>query len=1005
MRVRTGYSFRTAFGHLDDVMGRVKELGWGVAPITDRCSTFGFNRWTQLAKKNSLRPVYGVEIGVVPEQGVKKPIVDYWTFFAKEKMRPMNELVGLATLAPGREPSVLYPEALEAPDLVKIAGPRVLLDEVDKILRDSKDHLECGDLYVSLEPASPKGLIAEAVKRGYKLVAMSSNYYPSEEDLELYRVILGTYRSSTQTYPMHLLTDVEWHAACEFNSTLEMREEALRNRAKIIDQCRAEMKMGTMLIPEKPKSLRDMCIDGAAKKNVSLEDPVYLERMDRELKLIDEKNFEDYFYLVADIIQWAKQRMIVGPARGSSCGSLVCYLLEITAVDPIPYDLVFERFIDTTRADYPDIDIDFSDVHRHKIFKYAEDKYGRGKVARLGTVSMFQTKSALNQIGAALKIPTWMIGKVSDAVIRRSKGDSRAELRVADTLKETDAGREMMKSFPEAEIVGDMENHPSNAGQHAAGLVLTNEPVVEYVAVDSRTNTAMCDWQDAKDLNLLKLDALGLTQLSIFERCLKLIGKPQNSYWLEALPLDDQAAFDVLNRRHFSGIFQFTGPTLQQICIEVNVTAFEDIVAMTALCRPGPIGSGGTRRWINRKNKKEPITVPHELFEPYTRTSLGIVVYQEQVMRIGRELGGLSWADVTVLRKSMSKSMGKEFFDKYGDPWKNETVRKGVPPPVAQKYWDDMCSFGMYGFNRSHAVAYAMVSYWACYLKAHYPVEFAAATLDAEDLPDRQLQMLRELSGEGIDYKPVDPDHSTDKWQVVVTGDNLQKTLVGPLTQIKGIGPATVRTILDARNTGKPISESIRKKLVAASTMIDSLYPVSDAIKRLHPDLKVMKIMSTPVSCIDIQPGRYMDEVVILVKLIRLYPLDENEPGRVAKRGYAVTGPTRSVNFFVTDDTGDIFCKIGRRDYDRLAPILLNGTRQGKTLLAIKGYCPSDFRMIWVRQIKFLGDVEWTRTDWEEHLAKTSEVDRRGTEEPVPGAPDQGTLDLGGVAPHGLGNP
>jgi DNA polymerase III alpha subunit len=1176
------------------VVKRVKEIGWSVVPVSDRLSTFSFNRLRLLAEKENLKVIYGVEIGVVSSLGEKRASPDYWRFLAKDNLRSIHELVSEATANHGREPSLLYDQATSKTGVIKIVGSRFKID-----------HLEPqDDLFVSLDPSTSRGLFLAAKESGFKFIASSCNMYTFSEDLELYRIAIG-WRSATQTYPQHILDDQEWWLSVTDAATAEDKRLAIINRENVFQRCNATMKNATILIPDKPKTLREMCIEGAFSLNVDLNNQVYAERLDRELKLIAEKNFEDYFYLVADIIAFAKTKMIVGPGRGSSSGSLVCYLLGITTVDPIPWDLVFERFIDVTRKDYPDIDIDFSETKRHLVFEYVEEKYGKDHAARLGTVSMFQSKSALNSIGAALKIPKWMVEKVSNSVIRRSKGDSRADLKVEDTLKETDAGMEMMREYPEASIVSRLEDHPSNAGQHAAGVVITNEPILEYVAVDSRTNAAMCDWQDAKDLNLLKLDALGLTQLSIFERTLELIGKDYR--WLESVPLNDQESFDVINSRKFSGIFQFTGPTLQNIAIEVEVTDLEDIVAMGALCRPGPIGSGATRSWINRKNGTEKITVPHPLLEPYMKNSFGVMIYQEQTLRVGREVGGLSWADVTVLRKLMSKSMGKEAFDKYGDPWKEGAVKNGMPREIAEKYWESMCldgdtmvrsskrknpltikqlyekyelyptyddkrkgfkpsmvslfpdgrgrlqkslkiiksgmkvcwrytfedgshvvctpdhefivnggwknigeakigddflfimddysnqagrkrgrtgkgkgsgvrnkfgrftgrrvtiakefakemkgkpckdcgkirkkmnvhhndfvegrkrpmdldwlcvkdhrlrhtqsgkgathpwglgksttskrlvkkkkvgsrevydismtkypnfslqnglivhncSYGTYNFNRSHAVAYGLVSYYSCYLKAHYQVEFAAATLDAEEEPMRQIQILRELSKEGVEYIPVDPDHSIDKWVPKVVGENRQKILIGPLTQIRGIGPKSVIEILDARKCDRPIRAALRKKIEAAKTSIDSLYPVSDAVKKIYPDLRDANIITQPTPIDDIQPGQVTGDVVIICQLVRLHPLDENEPGRVAKRGKRVNGPSKAVNFFVRDDTGEIFCKISRWEYERLSPTLLNGTKQGSSLFAIKGNCPADFRMCWCQKIKYLGE-------------------------------------------------
>jgi DNA polymerase-3 subunit alpha len=266
-----------------------------------------------------------------------------------------------------------------------------------------------------------------------------------------------------------------------------------------------------------------------------------------------------------------------------------------------------------------------------------------------------------------------------------------------------------------------MENHPSSAGQHAAGVVVTQEPIAEFVAVNFKTGGAMCDKKDAEDLNLLKIDALGLTQLSVFERTLELIGIPSRNGFLETIPLDDAAAFEVLNRGHFAGIFQFTGSTVKSLTKEITIDHIEDMIAITALARPGPIGSGGAEQWVRRRNGVDKVTYPHELFRPHVEMTLGIVLYQEQVMQIGRDIGDLSWEDVNALRRAMSKSLGKEFFDKYGDRWKASAIAKGIPASILDGVWDDLCNYGAMAFNRSHSVAYGLVSYWCCWLKAHHP--------------------------------------------------------------------------------------------------------------------------------------------------------------------------------------------------------------------------------------------------------------------------------------------
>ena len=945
MRIRTGFSFRTAVGHLEDVMSRIKEIGWNVAPISDRCSTFGFVDWTELAIKNNLRPLYGVELAVVPELGASKPVIDYWTFFAKKSLKDLHELIAIATGHPGKEPSLLYSEAMSAKGLIKIAGERVLLEHVKKPTKD---------FFVGLSPSLPKITYKEAKKRKLNFIATSDNVYPREQDKEFYRVALG-WRSGTQTYPQHILKYDEWMEACwQFSN--EDKKDAMCNMGIAFTYCNAELKKATLLVPEKPKSLLTMCEEGAARLGIDLKNEVYKARLKKELDLIAEKKFEDYFYIIADMIAYAKTKMIVGPARGSSCGSLVCYLIGITAIDPIPFDLIFERFIDTTRVDLPDIDIDFSDERRSLVFDYVEKKYGKDRVARLGTVMSFQPRSAMKQAGAVLKIPVWRVEKVLDGLIERSSGDSRALQALEDTLKDTEAGRDMLKEFPEVLIAQGMEGHPATAGQHAAGVVITQEPVIKYVAIDKRTNATMCSKYDAEKLNLLKIDALGLTQLSIFERTLELIGeKPINGY-LEKLPLDDKKAFDVLNSGNFSGVFQFTGLALQSLTKQIKVEHIEDMISITALARPGPMASGGANEWVKRRTGMAPVTYPHELFKPYLEKTLGIVVYQEQVMEIGRNIGDLTWDDVTLLRKAMSKSLGKEYFDQFGNRWKAGAIQKGIPEHILTRVWDDLCAYGSWAFNRSHSVAYGLVSYWSCWLKAHYPIEFAAATLDAEADAQKQISLLRELSQEGIEYISVDPDHSTDKWTPVQKGN--RHILVGPLTSIKGIGPAKMAEIIDARKSGTELKPGVAKALANAKTDIDTLSPVADTIKRLHPNLEAINITSTPTPIKEVQCG-IRGPVLILAVAKSIAPRDDNDAQKVAQRnGKRVWGPSMALNMFLRDDTDEIFCKVHRSQFETLARPIIETGRAGKALYAIKGSVPDNFRMIWVERVKFLGFMD-----------------------------------------------
>jgi hypothetical protein len=576
---------------------------------------------------------------------------------------------------------------------------------------------------------------------------------------------------------------------------------------------------------------------------------------------------------------------------------------------------------------------------------------------------MFQPRSALKQIANNLDVMPWRVEKVLDGVIQRSSGDTRANQQLEDTLRTTPEGKALLAEVPELIIAARLENHPHTASQHAAGVVITDAPIDQYVAIDSRTGAAWCDKKDAEELNLLKIDALGLTQLSIFERTLELSGlmQPARNGFLERLPMDDQAAYDVLNKGKFSGVFQFNGIALQNLTKSFRVDKFDDLVHITALARPGPLGSGAVGEYVKRRTGVEPVHYPHSLFEPYIKDTLGVVMYQEQVMQIGRGVGDLTWEDVTALRKAMSKSLGKEFFDQYGNRWKDAAERKGVPRMVLEKVWDDLCAYGNWSFNKSHAVAYATVSYYCLWLKAHYPVEFAAATLDAESDVLKQIQILRELHAEGIGFKAVDPDYSTDRW--AIGEEDGMKLLVGPLTSIKGIGPVYVQEILTHRreHADDPLCTTelpkhIQNKLANPDTELKSIFPVTDLVEAL--DFKAFNITTPHTFINQVQCGR-QGEVLIIGVLRKMNLRDENEDINVQKRGGRryEDGLTWSLNMFLRDDTDEIFCKIDRFMYDAIGKAVMEHGKIGKAIYAIKGTVPPDFRMVQVKNIRYICDL------------------------------------------------
>ena len=938
MRVRTGYSFRQAAGKIEAVMDRI-ETPW--APITDRASTFGFNRWKKLAQSRGKKPIYGIEIAVSPEPTAKKVTRSYFTFIARDNIAPINQLLHRATEQFRYEPLLSYHDLSWLPEgLFVIPGRSALVDRINP---------STPGLHVMISPGMQSGIIEWGREKGLPIIAGSNNYYPAPEDRKLYEVICGR-GATTQTFPMHLLTLPELEVLAG--------REALAATEALAAQCSAELLPAALLKPEQPLSLREMCVEGAARLGVDLTDPVYEERLERELSIIAEKNFEDYFFIIAEMVEDAKKKMFVGPARGSSCGSLVCYLIGITTIDPIPFDLIFERFIDINRTDLPDIDIDFSDQRRHLVFRHLEEKYGKKRVARLGTVAVYKPKSAINETAGALNIPKWRTEAFTGSILDRSSGDARALQAIEDTFQDTATGRKLLADYPELRIAQELEGHPRHYSQHAAGVVVTEKPIEEYVAIDHRTGAMFCDKPDAEDLNLLKIDVLGLTQLSIFEDCLEMIGKSRE--WLINYPLDDKAAFDVLNQSKWSGIFQFNGQALQSIAQQVKITEVEDVIAITALARPGPMASGGTQQWIERKNGRQPVTYWHPMFEDILHTSFGIVVYQEQVMRTVREIGGFSWEDTSRIRKVMSATKGVEAFAREGEKFVTGAISNGLSRELAEQVWKGLSQYGSWAFNRSHSVAYGIISYWCCVLKAHYPVEFAAATLthlsNDEDGINKQRKVLRELAAEGVDYIPVDGDRSTTKWQVA------GGKLLGPLSNVKGLGPKMLSEVMAARTAGQPVPKRAAKLLSDPETPIDDLHPVENRVKALYPEgLESINILTRPTPLVEATCEDMAGRIILaVVRVVDINPRNLNEPQLVQKRGGRMIDADKAdfLNLVIEDDTDQIRATVWARNWDECARPIIERGGAGDVLYALKGKMGDSFRAIDVDRIKYLGRMK-----------------------------------------------
>lgn len=935
IKVRTEYTFREAYGPVEKLLAASE----GAIGICDKNSTWGHVAFSKACKEAGRKGLLGVELSVVEDASKReKQGINNMGFLAcnEKGLREIYNLVALATDAD----HYYYVPRIDYSTLFDISENVIMLSGAYPIWGNLPARK---NLFVELSPISQPKAIEMAKQKKLRTVATSDNYYPQISSRMVYDVVAGQNRQ-IRTTPMHLLSGAEWrllHPAAP--------KDAVPNQQLIADMCNAYLPQAAMPHFTDLPTIEAMCRKAAKARRIDLKQKVYAERLKREIELIKEKEFEDYFYMVADIIRYAKENMLVGPARGSSCGSLVCYLLSITDIDPIPYGLLFERFIDINRKDLPDIDIDFPDDRRDMVFGYVAKKYGADCVARLGTIMRYKAKSTITDVAKELGIPAWEVTDLKNSIVERSGGDARANFCIMDTFESLEIGKKTLEKYPQLRVAAHIENHARSSGQHAAGIVITAHPITNYCSVDSRTGAAQIDKKDAESLNLLKIDALGLRTLSVIQDCIDQVGWSREQ--LSAYPTDDKKAFEILNQKKFGGIFQFEGYALQALTGQMKVEGFEDIASLTALARPGPLESGGAIEFIKRRRGDNPATPMHPLISPITDYTYGIVIYQEQVMQIAREMGRLSWEDVSSLRKAMSKSLGKEFFDGYYARFWEGAKAQGVKEQDAKAVWDQINTMGSWSFNRSHAVAYAMVSYWTMLLKAKFPLEFAAACLRNARDEEQSRGLLRELKREGYEYKAFDMELSQKNWSVQ------SGVLVGGLLNVKGIGEKSADDILERRRTGQALTNGQKNKLANGETPFDKVFEAEERWGHIKADPEKYAIKSRIYDIAEITEEDE-GEFLIMGKISEKDLRDLNDTNGIKKRnGRTLRGQSMILTMKVEDDTGNIRVRIDRHSYLRMGLPIMDDGKLGDWYLW-KGTVQKGFRMISVQRYRKLSGTE-----------------------------------------------
>lgn len=885
MLTRTEYSFKECYGPIKKVVSNAKDLRFRYLCICDT-NTFGHVQFYKECVAAGIEPLFAKEIKIDGHDLSIKLIA--------------------------RNPSGLS----EMNKTDKVSVGQIFSDDVVVLINNTPhDWINATHKYADLYLGN-EILMDRSLDSGLKTLLCSDVRYPTpeyEETAELLGVRLGV-------HPQHLMTPKELFKFMPFKSYWD----------EVYELCKG-LKIPQAQNLKLEGDLEALARAGIPKRFPQGLPPEYEERLQTELRIIGEKQFESYFLMVADLIGWAKKQMLVGPGRGSSAGSLVCYLLGITELDPIQHGLLFERFVDVTRIDLPDIDTDFQGTEREKVFEYLQNKYGKENVSRLGNVSRLKPKSILAQLARLHKGQAkyenhmkYLLYDIRDSMIERSSGDSRAGFCLLDTLETLKSGREFLEGYPGLKRIADLEGHASHTSVHAAAVLICATPITDYASVSSE-GVAQIDKKDAEILNLMKLDALGLKTLDIVADTLKMVGKT-----IDDIDIHSQEVYDLLNSQKLTGIFQLEGDAARQLMRQIHMRGFDDIVAVSAMARPGPLQSGGASKYIAVREGREEPEYHHEIHKRWTQQTEGVVVYQEQILFLGRDMGKLGWPELTALRRAMSKSLGKEYFDQFRDAFVKGAEEQDIPRTISEKVWNSMMHAGAYAFVKAHSASYSVITAWTAWLKANHPLEFACANIKFADA-DGTLQLLRELVKEGYRYVPLDPEKSLATWSVQ------DGAIIGGLTALKGVGPKTAEKIINERAAGKLSERS--KKLLAGESEFAEIYPFTKKYKDMYDNPEKYKL-SLPLSKTGEIKGEGGDRIV-LGELVEKNVRDFMETGNLVKYGIELKEgeivPDRYwLNLTVRDDEGLLICTINRKNFERIGRKLLEEIPQGSTLL-IKG--------------------------------------------------------------------
>lgn len=844
LHVHTEYSLLDGACRMERLLDAAKEMGQTAVAITDHGCMYGVVEFYKAAKKRGIQPILGCEVYVARRtrfdkvhelDGENRHLVllcenetgyhnllalvsKAWVegFYSKPRvdldlLREHHEgLIALSACLAGEIPRALTRGDYE--------GAREAALRYEGIFGRGNFYLELQDHGMAEQKRINPQLIRLSRETGIPLVATNDCHYIAPEDSRMHRVLLciQTGRTIEDENAMEFGSE-EFY----FKSEEEMRAlfpdvpEAADNTVKIAQRCQVELEFGKTKLPafftpdgsDNLEFFRRLCQEGLIRRYGEDPPQEYRDRLEYEIRVISQMGYVNYYLIVWDFIRYARSVGIpVGPGRGSGAGSLAAYCVGITNVDPMRYDLLFERFLNPERVSMPDFDIDFSDERRDEIIGYVVDKYGADHVAQIVTFGTMAARGALRDVGRALNIPYNKVDQVAK-LVPLSLG-----MTLDTAMKQSKELREKVEADPQVKELWDMarkvEGMPRHASTHAAGVVITDKPVMDYVPLSKNDDAVVTQYTMTaiEELGLLKMDFLGLRNLSVIDHAEKLVRRREAGFSIEAAPEDDGAVFHMLSEGHSEGVFQLESPGMKRLLVQAQPACVEDLIAIISLYRPGPMQF--IPQYLESRKNPESVHYRHPLLRPILEPTGGCIIYQEQVMQIFRDLAGYSLGRADIVRRAMAKKKHdvlereREVFlhgqQREDGTWEVDgCLRRGVDQQTALELFKEIESFASYAFNKPHAAGYAVVAYQTAYLKCHYPCEYMAALLSSVlGQTGKVAEYIEECGRLGISVLPPHVNYSDMGFTVV------GKSIRFGLLAVKNLGRNVIARMVEERRGG-----------------------------------------------------------------------------------------------------------------------------------------------------------------------------------------------------------